>query len=343
MQKETAITKLYVSPSGWQTWTKCALSLQNRRTSFRTDSDDYADEGTKIHAAIAAFLRLGIKSNENGLNPADLDEDYSLVRFAVGVAEAEADGYAMLIEHEMSLVKNGVTIAGTADCLIPIDDTIVVIDWKTGWKEVEAEENKQLKLYAHMYAHKHKVIKRWRGIIVNARFNSISFTGGNIESKYLASVVNDLKKRTEDGQNATGNHCAYCPRLTICKKLQGEINKWLQPGTIDSLTREPERLAEALRLAKPAEKLFETVKKEAQLFIDLGGVIPGVSIEYSSGTRAWPKDMTTREIALRIGLTGEDMIDTKTISPAEAERRGASNTSVNEIVIRPPRKGFKFS
>jgi hypothetical protein len=118
--------------------------------------------------------------------------------------------------------------------------------------------------------------------------------------------------------------------------------KWTKPGAIDSITRTPEKLAEALRLAKPAEKLFETIKKEAQLFIDLGGAIPGVAVEYTAGTRAWPRDMNRLDIATRIGVKIETMIEEIFKSPAQAEKAGADKDAINSIAIRPPRKGFKF-
>jgi hypothetical protein len=211
-----------------------------------------------------------------------------------------------------------------------------------GWREVEAEGNSQLKLYAHMEAVRHEKINRWKGIVINARFNSVSYTGGEIDPYYLSTTAKDILARTAKKQFQTGNHCAYCQRLSTCAKIRAEIAKWIRPGAIDSITRTPEKLAEALRLAKPAEKLFETIKKEAQLFMDLGGAIPGVTVEYTAGTRAWPRDMNRLDIAARIGVKLEDMIEETFKSPAQAEKVGADKDAINSIAIRPPRKGFKF-
>lgn len=76
--------------------------------------------------------------------------------------------------------------------------------------------------------------------------------------------------------------------------------------------------------------------------MDMGGVIPGVAIEYTAGTRTWPRDMDARDIAIQIGLNFGAMLDTKVISPAQAEKAGADKDAINAIAIRPPRKGFKF-
>lgn len=315
-------------------WEKCALSLQSVKTPFQLECDEYAKAGTELHKAIELSL-LG-----RGDAPVD-DDDLALVRFAVDTVKQELDGVPFNAECPVRVISEGVLFSGIADVIAETNDTIIIIDFKTGWREVEAEGNSQLKIYAHAAALGSRATK-WRGIIINARFNSVSYTGGEIEKDYLSKTAKDILSRTAKKQHRTGNHCAYCNRLSTCKKVRDAIEVWVKPGAIDSITREPERMAEALRLAKPAERLFETIKKEAQLFIDLGGVIPGVTVEYTAGTRVWPRDMSIEAIADKIGLRADQMIEEKDISPAEAARRGADKDAINAIAIRPPRKGFKF-
>ncbi len=338
--KTGAKVVLSVSPSAWMVWEKCALSLQAVKSSLVLEQDEYAKEGTRLHRLIANTLKKG-----NWIYVDDSD-DAALVRFAVETVKQELNGdvnYA--VEWSLAAKVKNVLFSGTADCISTDADahTITVIDHKTGWREVEAEGNSQLKLYAHMVARENWKIDHWKGVIINARFNSVSYTPHDIDDDYLISVADDIIERTAKKQFQTGNHCAYCQRLSSCAKIRTEIAKWIKPGAIDGITREPEKLAEALRLAKPAEKLFETIKKEAQLFIDLGGVIPGVAVEYTAGTRTWPRDMALNDIAERIGVTDiKKMYDVKPISPAQAEKIGADKDAINTIAIRPPRKGFKF-
>ena len=328
---------LSVSPSAWMVWEKCALSLQAVKSPLVLERDEYAKEGTRLHGIIAAALLGANVLLDTG------SDDAALVRFAVETVKGELRSNAnYAVESGLAVRIKNVQFSGTADVIAIDGNTVIIIDHKMGWREVEAEGNSQLKQYAHMEAARDKKITAWRGIIINARFNSVLYTSGVIEPDYLANVADDLITRTAKKQFATGNHCAYCQRLSTCAKIRAEIVKWTRPGAIDSLTRKPEKLAEALRLAKPAEKLFETIKKEAQLFIDLGGVIPGVTVEYTAGTRAWPRDMNRLDIATKIGLNVKDMIEETFKSPAQAEKVGADKDAVNAIAIRPPRKGFKF-
>jgi len=328
-----------VSPSAWQTWEKCALSLQTVKTPFKLERDEYAKAGTILHAKIAEALKVASCI-------VDLDgDDGEIVRFAVETARGELAAFSraiQFIEKPVSATVGGVNFSGIADYLFYEDDTVVVVDFKAGWHEVDAEGNDQLKIYAHAANVKYKHFKKWRGIIINARFNSVSYAAGDIDPDYLANTAKDIIARTKKRQFATGNHCAYCARLSTCAKPRAAIALWCKPGMIDGITREPEKLSEALRLAKPAEKLFDAIKKEAQLYIDLGGVIPGVTVEYTAGTRTWPRDMGRDKIAETIGLLPVEMTEVSTISPAEATRRGADKDAINAIAIRPPRKGFKF-
>lgn len=329
---------LFVSPSAWMVWEKCALSLQAVKSPLVLERDEYAKEGTRLHALIADVLKGEAKYAD------DDDDDAALVRFAVETVRQELDGNEnFTAESGLSVKVKNVQFSGTADVLATKGDTVIIIDHKMGWREVEAEGNSQLKLYAHMAATVGEEINHWKGVIINARFNSVSYTGGEIDPYYLSTTAKDILARTAKKQFQTGNHCAYCQRLSTCVKIRTEIAKWIKPGAIDSITRDPAKLAEALRLAKPAEKLFETIKKEAQLFMDLGGTIPGVSVEYTAGTRAWPRDLSAEEIAQTIGIDNvKKMFDTKIISPAQAEKAGANKDAINALAIRPPRKGFKF-
>lgn len=173
---------LNVSPSAWMVWEKCALSLQSVKSSFQLERDEYAKAGTMLHEAIAKTL----KGETVTLGDSD---DAAIVHFAVETVWNELKGKdADSIEAPAAVLINGVNFSGIVDCDCESGDTIIVIDFKTGWREVEAEGNSQLKIYAHARASKNQKIKHWKGIIINARFNSVSYTGGRIAIAFTSSL-----------------------------------------------------------------------------------------------------------------------------------------------------------
>jgi len=339
VSKRKKSESLLLRASSWQTWRKCALSLKLKDESpFRerekdTKEDEYAAEGTRIHAAIEADLK--------GQSRERFDiETEAIINFAVNAAKIEASSDKLESEVFASVLTRGVTIAGTADAVIHREDEIVIIDFKTGYKEISAENNEQLKIYAHLLQRQGQ--KTWRGIIVNARLNSISYTGPHeFEKKYLSSLIADALERLKNKQYAVGNHCTYCPVLAVCQPFRAELAKWLEPGVEDGIKNRKEDWVRLLALMKPAEKLFERVKADALKYIELGGELPGVSVEFSGGNRAWPAGLPAAEIAAQLGVDESELYDKKIISPAELERRGVSREKINAVAVQPTRRTLK--
>lgn len=327
---------LYLRASGWKVWQTCALSLIVKdETPFPPDADEFAAEGTKIHAAIEADLK-GITRERHDV------ETEAVIDFAVRVTKSEAAGLPVRCEVFNSTKITDVTIGGTSDALIDADEVLTVVDFKTGWVKQEAENNEQLKIYAHLNAKRGQT--SWRGVIINARLNSISMTGPHpFDKKYLANLAADAKKRVAVVQTQVGNHCTYCPALARCKPVRAAIEKWLVPGADDGIKNRKDDWSEMLNLAKPADKLFKRIKSDALKYVELGGEIPGVSIEYSGGTRAWPKDMLTLDLAQRLGVKSELLFETYVISPSQAEEKGVPREKISAVAIQPMRRGLKVT
>lgn len=326
---------IYLRASAWQVWQQCALSLTLKDDSpFKPDADEFAAEGTAIHAAIEADLK--------GIPREKLDvETEAVIDFAVRIAKSEATTSPLRTEVFTDAKVKGVTIGGTADALISGETELTVIDFKTGWKKVEAVGNEQLKIYAHLNQKRGQ--KQWRGIIINARLNSISMTGPHpFDKKYLATLADDATKRAAAKQTQVGNHCAYCPALSVCVPVRDAIKKWLVPGADDGIRNRKEDWSDLLNIIKPAETLFKRVKSDALKYVELGGDLPGVSVEMSGGSRAWPRDLSTPELAARLGVTVEALTERYILSPAEVEKKGVSRDKIQAVAIQPLRRGLKI-
>lgn len=334
-KKTTAKTPaIYLRASAWKTWQACALSLIVKdETPFPPDADEFAAEGTAIHAAIESDLKGAARE------PFDLEQE-AIVSFAVRATLTEAAGAPVRTEVYSAAKVAGVSIGGTADALIDADDVLTVIDFKTGWRQVDAAGNEQLKIYAHLNQKQGQ--KQWRGVIINARLNTISLTGPHpFDKKYLASLATEATARVKAKQVAVGNHCAFCPALARCVPVRDAIKKWVAPGADDGIKNRKDDWAEFLSLIKPFEKLAERLKSDALKYIELGGEIPGVSVQFSGGSRAWPRDMILSVLADKLGIDRERLVEEKVISPAEAEKRGVPRDKIQAVAIQPMRRGLK--
>ena len=333
---------LYLRASGWKVWQTCALSLIVKdETPFPPEQDEFAAEGTKIHAAIEAELK-GHGHEYKAREFYDVETE-AVIDFAVRVTKSEAAGLPVRCEVFNDCKIQGVTIGGTADAIIDGETVLTIVDFKTGWVKQEAENNEQLKIYAHLNAKRGQT--SWRGVIINARLNSISMTGPHpFDKKYLAGLAADAKKRVAVVQTQVGNHCTYCPALARCKPVRAAIEKWLVPGADDGIKNRKDDWSEMLNLAKPADKLFKRIKSDALKYVELGGEIPGVSIEYSGGTRAWPKDLALPALAEKLGVEpGALLGEIPVMSPAQAEEKGVPREKISAVAIQPMRRGLKIS
>ncbi len=172
-----------LSPSGSKRWFACPGSLA-LEAAFPNTSSEYSDSGTAMHEVASICLTGGNNASEFEFEPIfvnDEGEPQRTVEFTHAMAEtvqgyvdtvrALAVGNEMHVEQRVEFSRfvygtyecvDGSRIVppdfesqfGTADAILLIDDLdtgeteLFLIDLKTGFKFVEAENNTQLLLYA---------------------------------------------------------------------------------------------------------------------------------------------------------------------------------------------------
>jgi hypothetical protein len=124
--------------------------------------------------------------------------------------------------------------------------------------------------------------------------------------------------------------------------VRDAIKKWIQPGADDGIKSRKDDWSDMLNIMKPAETLFKRVKSDALKYIELGGELPGIGVEYSGGSRAWPNSMHPSDLAARLGIKEKDLFTEKMISPAEAEKNGVPRDKIQVVAIQPMRRGLKI-
>lgn len=234
--------------------------------------------GTAFHMAARAkvlnqdFDIESIRTQFN-LNDDEIkDINYGLYNITLNIPVG-----AMIIADNLELAGLDGDLTGTPDLGIFHNNTLTVIDWKSGWGDVEdPETNPQLIGYALLimeFLIAQKVIKIWEEVgqvnlvIVQPKLNQI---------KKHAMAISDLRDREKDirkiiseaktGKDnyTTGPWCASCFKSMKCPAFAGqmiELSNFIQPEREDIAIRgghsgpiTPEQLRKALVTLLPFAK-----------------------------------------------------------------------------------------
>lgn len=321
-QKQYAASRAHV-------WAFCEPSedlAQASKNPFRRQSAEQA-EGVAIHAAIHAHFDDAVKlSAENQATLDASDDAAEVVDFCVQVVrhlinENKAGFQSLHFETIVDFEDKNLKIAARPDLVIvtPLNN-LIVVDYKTGYVPVEAEGNEQLKIYAHAFARKHKIQPTHiTGVIISPRLSTVEYTEIAYDPDFFANLHAQLKKR--EGRFIVGAHCKNCAALTTCRLFRETAIKYYEPHLRDGLTSRPEEWQKLLAIARPAKKFFEEILDEAKNYLEMGGALDGVGLTKSAGRRAWFREITPDEIAEKIGVPVDKLLDPPKIkSPAQAEK-----------------------
>lgn len=152
-------------PSSSDRWTACTGSLALiKKGKYADKSGAAADYGTFLHGIADKALRAG-KPAEAYLGESGTvgGGHYNVCARGVELVQAYLDTVAQYAgddgvvypeqELDISFLTGEEGAVGTADCIIVRGDELIVIDFKTGRIEVEAERNTQLAMYAAAALH----------------------------------------------------------------------------------------------------------------------------------------------------------------------------------------------
>lgn len=229
-------------------WFHCGLAAKFLAIKDDDEGNEAAQFGSEAHALAEAYI---IKSL--GLAPYEPD-----VRLTPEGVKASLKYYSQEMEHLASSYANYVvdTVGfeakrtgekpvvlveqclemdyapdthGTLDCGIIAGDTLTVIDNKTGYVKVTAEEdgelNSQLAIYG-LYAYKCYrgiyPIRQVRLVVYQERIHNISevtVSAEQLETWEREKLIPAAKNALSDNpKSASGWWCKYCPGRAICRR-----------------------------------------------------------------------------------------------------------------------------
>ena len=244
-------THSILAPSAKE-WMHCGLAAKFLATKEEDEGSEAAQFGTEAHALAEAYINESLKLTAYGANVAPTAEElkktltlyndemeYLASTYANYVVETVAFEEKRTGEKPIVLIEQYLEMDyapdthGTVDCCIIAGDTLTVIDNKTGFIKVTAEEdgqlNSQLAIYG-LYAYKAfkdvYAIKQIRLVIFQERihnFSEITVSAEQLETWERDVLIPAAKNAmSDDPKSASGWWCKYCPGRATCRTRSDE-------------------------------------------------------------------------------------------------------------------------
>jgi hypothetical protein len=332
-----AKTKLRLPASSAHVWGYCggSQSIRSARDPFGFSDD--ARRGVVVHKVSANALKIGLGLSdaveqldavEFQIYEKDKANIEAAVKFYVDTvvddftARRAADPKtALYVETVLRVETAAAIIEGPPDAVIysPKFNSLTVYDLKSGWAEIDAENNLQLMTYAHSFAEnfglwKSKTPLKMRGVIVQPNLSQIDPTEIIPDKGFFNRVTPNPARFT------VGAHCGACQVRPACKAFQDKIKQYLHPKFKDATTDRLAKWPELLEIAKPAEKFYKEIYAQANSYLKAGGTIPGYGLKPVSVPRQWKPETTPERLAQRFGLKPAAVQSVKIETPAEVEK-----------------------
>lgn len=244
-------THSILAPSAKE-WMHCGLAAKFLATKEEDEGSEAAQFGTQAHALAEAYINESLKLTAYEANVAPTAEELkktltlyneemeylasSYSTYVVGQVAFERKRIGaepiVLIEQYLEMDYAPDT-HGTVDCCIIAGDTLTVIDNKTGFIKVTAEEdgqlNSQLAIYG-LFAYKAfkdvYAIKQIRLVIFQERihnFSEITVSAEQLEAWEKDVLIPAAKNAmSENPKSASGWWCKYCPGKATCRTRSDE-------------------------------------------------------------------------------------------------------------------------
>jgi hypothetical protein len=324
--------------SSAETWLNCPGSLD-----FVTGENPYsdrssADAGTDFHN----FMEFALNKfrDDQTVSAADFDltgkpeEWVEWFPMCFNKIKTDFEIYAHLEGHAPELYveevleyrvrkaspgAESVTIVGRADAYLLTRDTMIVYDFKTGFKPVAALNNSQLLATAHLIQQRHaRGHKNTLGVIIQPSISAIEQSEMLLRDDFFARLLGNIDRSPR--KLVLGTYCRYCKVSDICPAFRENLHKYLNPSYLDETLHRPQEWAEILEIAKPIQKALESLYSTALSYLQDGGEIPGWCLDKRGGRRGWNHNMTSHSLAKWLKLKESDVSRVALESPAVVEK-----------------------
>ena len=248
------------------------------------------------------------------------------------------------VEVNTSIQHTSFEIRGRADAVILEGNTLIIPDFKYGWKIVEPDNNWTLMSHAFGWMFQNTNIRideiklkiyQPRPFHPRGNVREWSITAEEIWKLWNYYLVPRLSKN--NGMLNTGSHCYKCPAMSNCPAQQIALM-----SAFDVSERAYNSIVDNTKLAMlidESEKAMEIIKQNLKAYEDLalhriksGQNVPNYSVQTSKGQRAWLSHITADFLQL---VTGIDASKKELKTPKQAENMGVHKDIVESFTVRP--------
>lgn len=364
------MTHALLSASGAHRWMQCPGSLTMEAGKPDTGSS-YAREGTAMHEIAAdclendkdaaAFLGRVVVVEDDAIEITE--EMCELIQVYLDtVREYRGTTGHMLVEQRVdySHVLGVPDSFGTADCILIVGNTLIVIDLKTGYNRVDAEQNPQLQLYAlgalavvELFAEVEEVCLAISQPRAGKAPSEWSLSVADLlafgeRAASSARMAVSLMEGLEEGDGGAiadlpgmlipdADACKYCKAKATCPALRAEVAQTVFGGdgialvddfasldkesVVDAHSTGAEHLAACLSKVDLIEDWCAAIRKEAEARLHAGEPVPGFKlVQGKRGNRQWTDAEQVEQLMKSMRLKQDEMYDFKLISPTTAEK-----------------------
>lgn len=286
-----------LSPSGASRWAVCPASVKVSEQ-YENKTNSAAEWGTKVHDLGEKILKgqsIDFKLYDD--EQIEVAEDYA--DYCTGLMTKKS---VIMIEERFNLEFIAPNTFGTGDCSILDDNnTLHIVDLKTGRNVVYAKDNMQLKLYALGAIHELESIYNIEKVVLHIVQNRI----GHIDTwevsideliEFKQWIIERAKLALSDNApfNPQEKACQYCPHQANCEALAEHVNAVLigDFDNLDELDGKADKLTVShikniLDNASLIKSFVQAVENIAVEKLEAGETVEGYKLVESRTNRKW--------------------------------------------------------
>lgn len=318
----------------------------------------HAEEGNVCHSLLEFCLSFG-DSPRNHLGSVDYHPDFPITIEMVEAVELFIETAEDLcrefgidpsnIKSEQKLIHDSIPnelFGGTADCLIPGEDVLVVMDLKYGRRQVLADSWQltaysllALGLFGRTFSRVVQIIVQPRGNPQVSRYEPGADELNDVWNRICeaAQFILENPDMTEPKPDklVAGAHCKYCKRREGCPAREGMVSEfteiavfkhpdtqnYLSSGTAEVPT---EVLVEWMGKFDAIKEFMADVQKTLLTRASQGHPVPDHKLALKYGNREWVEpddDKMQRKLSRGgLGLSAKELVVKSLASPAQVEK-----------------------